>query len=121
MYLEYRSLWVTIIRQQFGRVHRNNSRFGVCALPKKNCISYESKQFQCVGIHFSDNLPRLDIITERKFEKAEGKKLVANLLYFVPTWDQEFVSGLTSAIEKKYFSNLTDHIRDIVECRTCNV
>ncbi|KAK7580226.1 hypothetical protein V9T40_000855 [Parthenolecanium corni] len=67
-----------------------------------------------------NNLPHLHISNENKLEKAEGKRLIANLLYFVQTWDDEFVTGLQKAIDNDYFGHLTGHIKDVVECKLSN-
>lgn len=38
-------------------------------------------------------------------------------MYFVQTWDDEFVAGLQTAIDNDYFGHLTGHIKDIVKCK----
>ncbi|XP_065206311.1 testis-expressed protein 10 homolog [Planococcus citri] len=68
-----------------------------------------------------DNLPRIEIVTEKKTDRAEGKKLIVNLLYYVKTWDKEFVDGLKKAVQNGFFSNLTNHVKDIMDTKVNNV
>ncbi len=63
----------------------------------------------------------MEMVTEYKTERTEGKKLIVNLLNVVQTWDEEFVNRLKTAIAKGYFSHLAQQISDIIERKTSDI
>lgn len=71
--------------------------------------------------YFTDNIPHIEILSDKKADRAEGKKLIVNLLYYVKTWDKDFVDNLKKGIETGFFSNLTNHVKDIMDSKLNNL